>query len=238
MQARDLDQLWPRHMPGEPSDARTQTPIAAQASDAPTDPTEAIALALVAATEARARCSDRALALETPIERLAGQETIKATAPPDRRHRSRRAFDRRAAAWATVGFLSGILFWHSIGFWHFISGIVWNDRAVEASVLHSKIPTFVMPNLPLTTGSLPDSKDKAQSQSCMALGIDRASGIARSSNCPPPPSRPAPEASAAPAVENTFVTTVSDASAAAASAQPAAGTLTEADINLSFADSH
>jgi hypothetical protein len=48
----------------------------------------------------------------------------EALAAPRKRARSRAAKNRRPWSWAVAGFLVGIVFWHLIGFWHFVGDVV------------------------------------------------------------------------------------------------------------------
>lgn len=63
-----------------------------------------------------------------PIEKRHAPRQVEAHAA-DLRHTAATSggFDRRAAAWLSLGFLSGMIAWHAVGFWTFVTSTVLND---------------------------------------------------------------------------------------------------------------
>ncbi len=60
---------------------------------------------------------------------------VEPLAPPLRMREPRRPaplrarHTRTAIVWGSLGFLTGALFWHAMGFWTFVSNVVWNANA-------------------------------------------------------------------------------------------------------------
>ncbi len=85
--------------------------------------------------------------------------------------------------WGGLGFVAGMMVWHMIGFWSFVSHVAFNDDArVAATAIGSRrnaVPMQIFkPKAP--------SSDLTQinSGNCVALAIDRASGDAKPGTCP------------------------------------------------------
>ncbi|HRD74727.1 MAG TPA: hypothetical protein PK264_02135 [Hyphomicrobiaceae bacterium] len=55
--------------------------------------------------------------------------------------------------WATMGFLSGAVFWHAVGFWAFLAGLLSHGPATETSVLGSDCVTLVIDRTTGTTSA-------------------------------------------------------------------------------------
>lgn len=64
-----------------------------------------------------------------------------------------RRFDLRAAGWLTIGFMSGVVSWHVIGFWGFVTETVLHEQAASPiAVAHTtSVPEGASP---IVTGSI------------------------------------------------------------------------------------
>jgi hypothetical protein len=99
-----------------------------------------------------------------------------------------KSFDTTAAVWLSMGFITGMIAWHSVGFWGFVTEAVLYPRdrnsAISANaqtpVARRQLAPTVTP--PLTTGSLPDKSGLEQS-ACVALSIDRVSSQTQAGAC-------------------------------------------------------
>ena len=111
-----------------------------------------------------------------PVAPLATSHVTSATAKYRRHARTfLRSFDAVAAAWVTLGFITGMMAWHAIGFWGFVSETVLAHNDSGASSIWVA-PTKLQHKAasPITTRQGP----------CVALIIDRASGATTTAPCP------------------------------------------------------
>jgi hypothetical protein len=85
---------------------------------------------------------------------------------------------RGAALWAAVGFVCGAITWHTIGFWQFMSRLMFDDAnnavTVEAPVLNGS---------EIETGSLPTIVN-VDHKTCITLMLDRSSNQTAARPCP------------------------------------------------------
>lgn len=83
---------------------------------------------------------------------------------------------RGAALWATVGFVCGAVFWHAVGFWTFMSRLMFDGEAVAAQVVQD-------PGASIETGSLPTIVhiDPAR---CTSLELNRTFNRTAERPCP------------------------------------------------------
>lgn len=89
--------------------------------------------------------------------------------------------DRRVPIiWAGFGFVAGMLAWHVIGFWSFVSDVTFNDQARTAAASSGgpQRSAAVFSHKPNT------SSDNPRNRNCVALAIDRTSGDAKPGACP------------------------------------------------------
>ena len=84
---------------------------------------------------------------------------------------------RGAALWATIGFVSGAVFWHAVGFWTFMSELVLNGREASAS---QDLP---LAGADIETGSLPRIYH-VNPQNCVSLVLDRGTNYTAARPCP------------------------------------------------------
>lgn len=90
---------------------------------------------------------------------------------------------KNVLASAALGFISGAIFWHVVGFWGFISDIVFRGRA-------DGVPTaMARPSPPLKFQSrrtaVPAASSGVDTNQCSAVAIDRTGGEARIGACDP-----------------------------------------------------
>jgi hypothetical protein len=106
----------------------------------------------------------------TAIE-LSGVLPQSSAAGPDR---------RTPVIWGGLGFLAGMLAWHVIGFWSFVSDVAFNDdaRTAAGSSGRAQRSATVVRHNPSTRGDNPSNRN------CVALAIDRTSGDAKPGACP------------------------------------------------------
>lgn len=84
---------------------------------------------------------------------------------------------RGAALFTTVGFIGGAIFWHTVGFWTFMSELMFNSDTATA---HQQA---VVSTDPIETGSLP-TVYTVDPSSCTSLELDRASNQTSLRPCP------------------------------------------------------
>ena len=90
-------------------------------------------------------------------------------------------FDATAAIYTSLGFVAGIAAWHVVGFWAFVSGVVYNgDAGAERPAVSRPAPQVRFGSV-TTTGSL--ATFAPSPESCVALVIDRATGLASTAAC-------------------------------------------------------
>jgi hypothetical protein len=93
-----------------------------------------------------------------------------------------RAFDHRAAVWLSLGFVSGMIAWHAVGFWSFVSEAVLHPSAQDAGIAAlAPARSYSGGDTSIVTGSLPTFRPRAGT--CMALTIDRGNGITSAAPC-------------------------------------------------------
>lgn len=127
-------------------------------------------------------------ARQDPPETAAAQAP---TAPAPRRKR-----DYTALVWGTSGFLAGMLAWHVVGFWSFVSNVVLNADDPRARTLEGFLPQVGIAgpapeqkNLSrLSTPAkalipVAAKKDGGAQFACVALAMDRSAGATRSVAC-------------------------------------------------------
>jgi len=107
--------------------------------------------------------------------RTAGRE---AHAPPRARARPARASaSGRPLLWAGAGFLSGVLFWHFVGFWGFVSTIAFNGQAEKPAVAdRERKPARTVDGAERAAPATP-------SNSCVDLRIERGKGSVIAATC-------------------------------------------------------
>jgi hypothetical protein len=106
---------------------------------------------------------------------IAGATTAGATVLARPRNKG-----RAAIIWGGIGFLSGAVFWHAVGFWGFLGDVVLNGSTDARASAVEALPVIAAdaPGVPLPTFFLVDA-DK-----CTALVIDRPSNRTRKLPCP------------------------------------------------------
>jgi len=99
-----------------------------------------------------------------------------------------KSFDTSSAVWLSMGFISGMIAWHSVGFWGFVTEAVLQpgDRDYKIAVA-TTTPALEQPlagsaRVPLTTGALAD-KPRAGATACVALAVDRGSSRTLAQPC-------------------------------------------------------
>lgn len=105
-----------------------------------------------------------------------------------------RSFDERAAVFGSLGFICGMVVWHVVGFWAFVSDVVLNAPGTEAvrpqPVEYTKTTASPSANTAqITTGSITTAGSAtrpapAPREPCLALELDRHSGATRTTACP------------------------------------------------------
>jgi hypothetical protein len=85
---------------------------------------------------------------------------------------------RGAALWATIGFVSGAVFWHGSGLWDAVSAEVTNPDGNAGASEHAGLAAD-----PIETGSLP-SIHIVDPASCTGLELDRQANRTIMRACP------------------------------------------------------
>ena len=171
MRTFDLDQLWPTRFPALTA-AVVHAPRDNNANSDDKPDTPRCVLPEVAIED---------LALYEPSVTFGGWRSHGQTAL----HRTQAfllAFDARAAAWLALGFMTGMVAWHAVGFWGFVSETVLYGggrsapTAWEASGQHGwTAPARV------TTGSL--AAFTPAPGACLALILDRETATMSATYC-------------------------------------------------------
>ena len=95
------------------------------------------------------------------------------------------SFDPKAALWLSMGFVAGMISWHAVGFWGFVSQAVLNggDHSVEIASTPAPPAARVSPTAtsPIVTGSL--APFAAPTGACMALAMNRSNGATSATKC-------------------------------------------------------
>lgn len=171
MGAIDLDQHWP--LP--PYNGGATRVSVALPDDAP----------------ARARYAEESLPVreETSADRLVSEPDEAADLPakdaiasdeprltPYRNHAG-------PVLWSALGFVAGMLVWHLVGFWSFVTDVV--DRRIETN---APLPAIASLPAKKLAGQLPQGKSGRETAgidplSCVSLTIDRALGETRKAAC-------------------------------------------------------
>ena len=114
-------------------------------------------------------------------DRLGGAEVNAIELSGVQPQSSAAALDRRTPfIWGGLGFVAGMLAWHVIGFWSFVSDVAFNGdaRTAAASSGSEQRSAAVHSHKPGTRGDSPSN------QNCVALAINRTSGDAKPGACP------------------------------------------------------
>lgn len=121
-------------------------------------------------------CPHHSGMIRLPIRNV-GDLTIGASSDLDTGASERPA--RHALAWAGLGFLAGVLFWHTVGFWQFLSDAVLKEG--RAAVAHHEPPaSTVASQRPRVAVTSPAPQPRSP---CVALQLDRRSGTTASLPC-------------------------------------------------------
>jgi hypothetical protein len=89
---------------------------------------------------------------------------------------------RNTLAWGVLGFLMGAVFWHVVGFWDFLGGVVYK-RQQDATVIERVLTmTFAEAeeDRPLAER---ERQARMAAQNCTTLVLDRVSGTTVSRPC-------------------------------------------------------
>lgn len=98
----------------------------------------------------------------------------------------------RHLLWAGAGFVAGILFWHVVGFWHFVAVVMLRGSLPEERAV-AVLPPSMITTGSITTGSItPPAGASGRPQpaaaavpNCSALVLDRRSGTTVIAHCQP-----------------------------------------------------
>ena len=92
------------------------------------------------------------------------------------------AFDTGAAAWLSMGFMVGMVSWHTPGIWLALSGPFFaRDETPSIAVTVKTVPVRTAVTGQITTGSLAYFSPRADA--CIALMVDRTIGATKASAC-------------------------------------------------------
>jgi len=112
-----------------------------------------------------------------PAAPPSGAAPIGEPAPDTPPERSRRTL-RSALLWGGFGFVAGVIFWHAVGFWSFVSEVVLDREgpAIFARVAATRPEAPLQPELPIIYLVDPAS--------CTALELDRSANRTAVRPCP------------------------------------------------------
>lgn len=185
MRTFDLDQFWPLPPVVQAAEARAPASLAADAG-----PLDLIDVPAASAAAADTGDTDAVTTYGQvrPLSSFADVEPFVVTRPgpvlflrPIQRFFS--AFDSQAAVWLSTGFVAGMVSWHAIGFWGFVSASVLSSPTAREPVqiaAHAAPQASSLPSQ-ITTGSLPTFVPLPGA--CMALTVDRTSGATVAQTC-------------------------------------------------------
>lgn len=95
------------------------------------------------------------------------------------------SFDPKAALWLSMGFVAGMVSWHAVGFWGFVSHAVLNGGDHSVQIASTPAPPAARAEpfavSPIVTGSL--APNAAPTGACMALAMNRSNGATSASKC-------------------------------------------------------
>ena len=79
--------------------------------------------------------------------------------------------------WSVLGFIAGAVFWHFVGFWGFVSSIVFaDDPGMRAHVLLAQSAPAIVASQPDLTGAISVAH-------CTAVSRDRQTGVTSARSC-------------------------------------------------------
>lgn len=122
-------------------------------------------------------------------------ETPTAAAPVRDTHPARKRRDFTPALWGGAGFIAGMLVWHTVGFWTFVSDVVLNANDPRARTLEAFLPSLAAPApAPKVMSRIPESAVITAPQAlrtataatpfaCVSLALDRTAGITNAQSC-------------------------------------------------------
>lgn len=122
-------------------------------------------------------------------------ETATVAAPVRDTPSARKRRDFTPVLWAGAGFIAGMLVWHTVGFWTFVSDVVLNANDPRARTLEAFLPSLAVPALSEKAMSrIPESAVISAPQAlktataatpfaCVSLALDRAAGITNAQTC-------------------------------------------------------
>ena len=84
--------------------------------------------------------------------------------------------------WGLLGFFCGALFWHVVGFWDFLGGIVYK-RQQEATVIERVLKTQFAEAEEDKPLAVREQQARAAAQNCTTLVMDRITGTTASRPC-------------------------------------------------------
>lgn len=88
---------------------------------------------------------------------------------------------RPAATWMALGFLAGVVFWHVVGFWNFVSEAIFDDNAAQQLAQAPGVPP--PPDLP-RGDPIPIARTAGSTSTCVVLAINRTGGETSAQPCP------------------------------------------------------
>ena len=119
---------------------------------------------------APAASSQRPLVLSVPRDRRPA--CVAMAVLPEAGGRGDRALQ---AYWAVAGFVLGVLFWHMVGFWDFLGGVVFRSNQ-PASLVEQALQQPAGAALQFATSQQPELAARIEAAHCTTLVFDRMSG--------------------------------------------------------------
>jgi hypothetical protein len=174
MRTLDLEQFWL-----SPSDQPRAEPDSASAATGAPASHDAASQSGLLPTWAAAMISDAAVP-ELP-KRAYARGLVEAARFYREAITTLRDFDHRAAVWLSLGFVSGMIAWHAVGFWGFVSEAVLHRSAQDAAIAAKAADHHLSGDTSIVTGSLATFNPRPGT--CMALVIDRATGTTSAAPC-------------------------------------------------------
>ena len=176
MRTLDLDQFWPTT-----TDQPRAVPESSSATaDIPEDTTSAAPSPTGLLPDWAPAMSSDAAVPEIP-KRAYARGLVEAARLHGETIATLRAFDHKAAVWLSAGFISGMIAWHAIGFWSFVSATVLH-RTSQGTAIAARLPEQIQGgDTSIVTGSLATFEPRPGT--CMALAMDRANGTTSAAPC-------------------------------------------------------
>lgn len=137
---------------------------------------------------------DGVSAPERPLAAAKEAPALTVSAPPASQSEPRERWNLTPLIWGGSGFVAGMLAWHVVGFWSFVSNVVLNANDPRAQTLEAFLPKLAPQGVQSSrsvaevgkTLTHPAARQAASERkfACVALALDRDAGGTKLTLCP------------------------------------------------------